>query len=196
MSCFNRSKIFKSTFAVALIALFATHGSSAHAIFEENDPNSIYIFDAGLACKIKIQKPWQNFAAIFGFSSILYESSKTDNEKRAMLGFVITPFDEVDLTKESGEKEFEAFRKAKADYVKEEGGTFIGSAESLKGENGIYRIAVKYRLNDENVKDSSYFFLVHGRLVHAKALFAYDDFDEADIEKQILNILASIQCRE
>lgn len=201
MSWLRSSRLLKSLFAGVLIAVFATLGSSAHAIFENQDRDAVYIFDSGLACKFKVAKPWQNFTSIFGFSSIVYQEAKANQDQRAMLGFVITPFDGVDLSAEASEKEFAEFRKAKAEYVREEGGTFIGAAESMagvapNGAKGIYRISVKYRLGDENLKDSTYFFLVRRRLVHAKALFAYTEFDEAVIEKQILDLLASVQCRE
>lgn len=181
-------------FAIAISLIMIAYSFSATALFENKNASSILVQDSGLTCEVPIVKPWKSFVQIFGFSSLMYQESPKDLEKRAMLGFVISQFDGVELGAGDIEKEFKAFQDAKAEYVREEGGTFIAAADSLKGQNGIYRIAVKYRLNGEDLKDSSYFFLVNNRLFHAKALFAFKDFDETILEREILTTLAGIKC--
>lgn len=183
-----------ATLALTISLIVIGFSFSATALFENKNASSILVQDSGLTCEVPIVKPWKSFVQIFGFSSIMYQESPKDLEKRAMLGFVISKFDGVELGAGDIEKEFKAFQDAKAEYVREEGGVFIGAAESLKGQNGIYRIAVKYRLEGEDLKDSSYFFLVNNRLFHAKALFAYKDFDETILEREILTTLAGIKC--
>lgn len=188
----------KRLLALILTFVAVATGISSSAVFGRDgvsNDHEFYIKDSGLVCKVPLSKPWQNFTAIFGFSSIVYQESDKDINERAMLAFVVTQFEDAISEENNIEKEFESFRKAKADYIKEEGGIFLGPAESLKGENGIYRVSVRYQLGGQALQDSTYFFQVGKRLVHAKALFSTEDFDPALVEKQTLELLSGVQCR-
>lgn len=148
--------------------------------------------DEGLKCHVSLSAAWTQVDQAFGLSTLLLKDIK---KQRISMGIVISnlqgSFESKDL-----QAQFQEFQKAKADFVKKKGGTFLGVAETLDGNNasGIYRIAVKYQLKEKKYKDSSYFRFVNNRLIHAKVLFPLGLLNEKEIENEVLKILGGLQC--
>jgi hypothetical protein len=157
------------------------------------EANKEFIFkDEGVTCRIPRMGSWERLPSLFGFSALLVQKAKS--EAKATLGFVITPLTGEGFDNQDIEKQFKDFQEAKAEFVKEEGGEFLSVAESLKGENGLYRVSVKYRVGEVDYRDSSYFVFAQGRFIHGKAMFPFQEFDEIKIENEIQKIMSEMTC--